>query len=297
MRQLAVKAAVREVTDLGEFTAIAATYDVDRVKDQIIPGAFERTVARWRASGKKIPVHWNHSADAKDIIGAIDPATMREIPGEGLYVAGRLDLQDCQVAREAWRSMRNNAVALSFGYLATKSRTRRDRIRELLEIDLFEITVAPGPANPETRFLSLKAAGQGRVPTDAELRALAKRLRVELPPSRGELRRRSENVALEAARGWQPPPKIRPEPDAKSIPTAAEQHRRLHRLRLGLLMGDHDLEPGREAARPGPTDIQLREQARVLGIPVPRTRRQGDHAVIRAEARAQMLALLRYSDA
>lgn len=229
MRQLAVKAAVREVTDLGEFTAIAATYDVDRVKDQIIPGAFERTVARWRASGQKIPVHCNHSADAKDIIGAIDPATMREIPGEGLYVAGRLDLQDCQVAREAWRSMRNNAVALSFGYLATKSRTRRDRVRELLEIDLFEITVAPGPANPETRFLSLKAAGQDRVPTDAELRAMAKRLRVELPPSRGELRRRSENVALEAALGWQPPPEIPPEPDAKSIPTAAEQRRNVAR--------------------------------------------------------------------
>jgi HK97 family phage prohead protease len=79
--------------------------------DRIVPGAFRRTIARWRASGKKIPVHWNHGPDAKDVIGSIDPVTTREIPGEGLYVAGRLDLQGSHVAREAWRSMKNRAVA------------------------------------------------------------------------------------------------------------------------------------------------------------------------------------------
>jgi hypothetical protein len=55
MQRLAVKAAVSEVTDLGEFEAIAATYDIDRVKDQIVFGAFAKTIAAWRASGKRLP--------------------------------------------------------------------------------------------------------------------------------------------------------------------------------------------------------------------------------------------------
>jgi HK97 family phage prohead protease len=92
MEHLTVKA-VAKATDLGELTAIAATYDIDRAKDQIVPGAFERTIAQWQASGKNLPVHWNHSGAAADIIGAIDPAAMREIPDEGLYVEGKLDLQ------------------------------------------------------------------------------------------------------------------------------------------------------------------------------------------------------------
>src|SRR5215213_11060139 len=130
---------------------------------------------------------------------------MREIRGKGLHVAGRLDLQDSEVAREAWRSMRNNAVALSFGYLATKKRKRADGIQDLLEIDLFEITICPGPANPETRFLSMKAVADRRIPTDAELRVQAKRLGLKPPLSRRELRQ-ADRIALEAALGFEPAP-------------------------------------------------------------------------------------------
>ena len=93
------------------------------------------------------------------------------------HLPRRVGAGESFVAREAWRSMKNNAVALSFGYLATKTRSRRDGIQDLLEIDLFEITVAPGPANPETRFLNLKTAGDGRISTDAELRSEASRAR------------------------------------------------------------------------------------------------------------------------
>src|SRR3954468_3759778 len=47
-------------TDLGEFTAIVAAYTVDRTNERIIPGAFKGTIARWQASGKMIPLHWDH---------------------------------------------------------------------------------------------------------------------------------------------------------------------------------------------------------------------------------------------
>jgi hypothetical protein len=45
----AVEATTRVDSDLGEFSALAATYDVDRVKDRIRFGAFEKTIARWQA--------------------------------------------------------------------------------------------------------------------------------------------------------------------------------------------------------------------------------------------------------
>jgi uncharacterized protein len=161
MEHLSVKA-VATATELDEFTAIAATYDIDRVKDQIAPGAFERTIARWQPSGKNLPVHWNHSGAAADIIGAIDPAAMREIPDEGLCVEGKLDLQHSEVAREAWRSMKNNAVSLSFGYLVTKSRKRRDGIQDLLEIDLFEITRRTGASQPREAVPQSQSGGRAR---------------------------------------------------------------------------------------------------------------------------------------
>jgi hypothetical protein len=79
---------------------------------------------------------------------------------------------------------------------------------------------------------------------------------------------------LEHALGWEPPPKVTPEP-AECIPTAAQQRRRWDRLRLELLTDDLDLE-AIEAARDDPavpTDAELRERAKALGLPVPLPRK------------------------
>jgi uncharacterized protein len=296
VQHLAVKAAVSEVTDLGEFTAIAAAYTVDRVKDRIFPGAFEKTIGQWRASGKRIPLHWDHRGDAANVIGSIVPAATREVE-HGLYVEGKLDLQDSEVARQAWRNMKNNAVSLSFGYAALKTR-KRDGINDLLELDLFEVSIVPHPANPDTRVLSMKAAvAERRLPTDAELRGQATALGIEPPLSRRQLRRRSDELALEQALGWQPPPEVTPEP-AEFVPTAAQQRRRWDRLRLELLTDDLDLE-AIEAARDdpaAPTDAELREQAKALGLPVPPPRQHPDYTAVRAQARREMLTLFEQAD-
>jgi HK97 family phage prohead protease len=148
----AVETTARVHQDLGEFSAYGATYDVDRVKDRIRFGAFEKTIARWQASGKRIPLHWTHRGEATYVIGSVDPARMREVADVGLHVEGKLDLEDSEVARDAWRSMKDNRVGLSFGYLTVKSR-RRGGINDLLELDLYEISIAPGPINPQTRIL------------------------------------------------------------------------------------------------------------------------------------------------
>ena len=168
MQHLTIKAAAT-ATDRGHFTAIAATWALDRQGDQIRRGAFAATIKDWRKSHKMLPLHWNHSGEAANVIGWVDPASMREAD-EGLYVRGQLDLEESATAREAWRSMKNNSVSLSFGYVVTKSKDREDGVRELLGIDLFEVSIVPHPANADTRFVSLKAASAADV-ADADWQA------------------------------------------------------------------------------------------------------------------------------
>jgi HK97 family phage prohead protease len=143
-------------TDLGEFTALAAAYSVDRTNERILPGAFKGTIERWQESGKQIPVHWDHMGDAKNVIGAVDPAFMRETD-DGLVVKGQLDLDESEIAREAWRSMKKNRIGLSFGYLVTAHGKAKDGVLELKALDLFEVSITPAPVNPDTRFIDMKS--------------------------------------------------------------------------------------------------------------------------------------------
>jgi HK97 family phage prohead protease len=82
------------------------------------PGAFATTIAAWAARGRPIPLHWNHqSSDPADIIGTVDPGSMRET-AKGLVVEAELDLEKSARAREAWRLVKADSVGVSFGYAA-----------------------------------------------------------------------------------------------------------------------------------------------------------------------------------
>src|SRR5262245_12602656 len=77
---------------------------------------------------------------------------------QGLVVGGQLDLERSAKAREAWRVMRSGSLGLSFGYLAEDSKPRAGgKGRDLIRLDLFEITLTSMPANGETRVLSMKS--------------------------------------------------------------------------------------------------------------------------------------------
>jgi HK97 family phage prohead protease len=146
-------------TDRGEFSAIVSTYDVDRQGDVVARGAFSKTREDWKSAGRMIPLHWDHSSEPEDIVGYVDPSDMEETRA-GLTVHGKVDLET-ERGREAWRLLKANSVGFSFGYLATKTHDRDDGVRVLDEIDIFEVTITPSPANNRTRVLGLKSAGNG----------------------------------------------------------------------------------------------------------------------------------------
>jgi HK97 family phage prohead protease len=240
--------------DRGHFSAIAACWTLDRANEQIQPGAFKRTIDRWQRSMRQIPLHYEHKSDPAFVIGTVSPASMRETR-EGLFCEGKLGLDESEVAREVWRSMKADALALSFGFLTVKSFDRADGVRELIEIDLFEVSVTPAPMNDDTRFLSLKAMAPP-VPS-AQLRRRFYELQLEMAmagvpdvqpepkddgPSAKDLRRRSFELGLENAFGGPLPPP----PDRKAI--AREQRQRTE---------------------------ELRQRCRELGVKVPERKRKG----------------------
>jgi hypothetical protein len=65
--------------------------------------------------------------------------------------------------------MKDNAVSLSFGFLAKDTFKRADGIQELREIDLFEISITPAPANSDTRILSTKSTDPTEPGSEAQL--------------------------------------------------------------------------------------------------------------------------------
>jgi HK97 family phage prohead protease len=221
-----VKAATRTDTDLGQFTAIAAAYTLDRDRERIVPGAFEKSLAAWRERDRPIPLHWSHLGDPQYIIGEVDPHAAREI-AEGLFVKGRVDIDHSDVAREAWRLVKSGTVGLSFGFLGRKGPEKRDGTREIVEIDLYEVSLTPAPANPDTRILSFKSTDPPVETTEPESEPVdpeLERIRIEerdhyltllggpMPlddalerehkRAMRDLRRQCDRMRLEAALGW-----------------------------------------------------------------------------------------------
>jgi HK97 family phage prohead protease len=228
LERKAIKTASRVTTDLGEFSALAATWSEDRDGDQIVRGAFRKSIEHWRSSAKRIPLHWNHSPDPDNIIGSVYPASMRET-AEGLFVRGKLDLENSEVARKVWPRMKDSAVSLSFGFLATDTCKRTDGIQELREIDLYEISIVSAPANPDTRILSVKS-------TDREEPELEPRPRV-LSPEYDRIRSEARAQMLTLLGG------SRPSSDPQSVLERDEKRqvrelrRECDRMRLEMSLG------------------------------------------------------------
>jgi phage head maturation protease len=74
-----------------------------------------------------------------------------------LEIRARFDLDD-PVARKADRLVRTGAIkALSIGYTVRGWRRARDSVRELLDVDLHEVSLVMNPANERALILAVKA--------------------------------------------------------------------------------------------------------------------------------------------
>ena len=140
----------------GLFAArISAFGNEDLNGERVLKGAFKRTIQAFKDAGKMIPVVWSHQHNQLPI-GEVDPNDMVETE-RGLDVAGKLFLADPN-ALEVWKSMRRGLItAWSFAFTPTKERVGDDGVREIIDLDLFEVGPTLIGANPQAQTLALKA--------------------------------------------------------------------------------------------------------------------------------------------
>lgn len=127
---------------MTRFAGYAAVFDrVDRGGDVIRRGAFARAEARF-ADGERLPVLWGH--DRARPIGRVE--TLAE-DAQGLRIVGRLTAAVPVVA----------GAGLSFGYRIR--RLTEGTNRELLDLDLVEVSVVNEPMQPLARVHAVTEQG------------------------------------------------------------------------------------------------------------------------------------------
>jgi HK97 family phage prohead protease len=157
MDHLLLKAATT-VTEEGVFEAVISTATIDRELDIVEPQAMVDALQKWVASGKKVPLRWNHGTEPEHIIGHIDPGTARVVDGE-VAVAGFVD-QTAKLGGDAWRLVKSGTLGFSFGYLITDGTKRKGGGRHITGMDVFEVTATHAPMNGDTRVLGWKSAAE-----------------------------------------------------------------------------------------------------------------------------------------
>lgn len=123
-------------TSLGEFAEV------------IRPGAFTRTLAAPTAAN--IRAIYEH--DSKSLLGRVGASTLR-LREDDKGLAFELDLPDTTLGRDLGELVKRGDVAgCSFGFLPVKDTWLNGPmpLRELRDVDLFEVTLTASPAYPET---------------------------------------------------------------------------------------------------------------------------------------------------
>ncbi len=119
----------------------------DRGGDMVLPGAYAASLKRLAARGDKVRMLWQH--DPAQPIGVWDD--VRE-DTRGLYVSGRL-LPDVARARDASVLLAAGALdGLSIGYRTLRAEKLPQGGRNLVEVELWEVSLVTFPMQVEARL-------------------------------------------------------------------------------------------------------------------------------------------------
>jgi len=142
---------LKSLQEDGSFSGYASVFNnVDLHGEVVLPGAFGGSLKGWSRLGKMPKMLWQH--DASQPIGAW---TKMVEDGYGLYVGGKIMLS-AEKGREAYEFLKCGAVdGLSIGYNVVRS-LKKGRARELVELDLQEVSLVTFAANPKARIERFK---------------------------------------------------------------------------------------------------------------------------------------------
>ena len=109
MEHATFKAVTTTTTDLGQFEAVISTSAIDREGDIVEPAAMVDALQAWN---RPIPLDWNHSTDPEDIVGHVNPESVKAV-GDEVMADGEVDL-DTERGRHVWRLMKRRSIGFSF---------------------------------------------------------------------------------------------------------------------------------------------------------------------------------------
>lgn len=134
--------------DAGIFEGYASVFNgLDSYNDTILPGAYKKTLEN---RTKDIAMLFNHSAYRQDMPSRIGKWLSMAEDDKGLYVKGQLALGH-PTADAVYSSMRWGTIdGLSIGY-AAKQFEMVENVRNLKEIDLYEVSIVDFPADGAAR--------------------------------------------------------------------------------------------------------------------------------------------------
>lgn len=141
----------------GYFEAVVSVFgNVDLQGDRVMPGAFSKSIDKWKKSGDPIPIIWSHEwGDPFAHIGFADPNLAEEI-AQGLKLVGHFDVHK-PFAKQVYDLVKERRVKeWSFAYDVEDERTAQDRANELLVLDIIEAGPTLKGANPDTVTLGVK---------------------------------------------------------------------------------------------------------------------------------------------
>jgi len=145
---------IKEVTDSGKFTGYGSIFgELDFGGDIVAAGAFADSLAETKKKNRKIPALWQHKSS--EPIGVYDDISE---DSQGLWVEGRLLVNEVQKAKEAHALMREGAVTgLSIGYGTKEYSMNTDTWeRTLIKVDLYEVSPVTFPMLDSARIDAVK---------------------------------------------------------------------------------------------------------------------------------------------
>ncbi|MDP2446599.1 HK97 family phage prohead protease [Pseudomonas sp.] len=160
-KHLAAAFRVKSIGDDGTFSGYGSVFDVvDSYSDVVHRGAFAASLKEWAKKGGFPAMLWQHKFDEP-----LGPYTRMEEDEHGLYLEGRLLIDDDPLARRAHAHLKAGSLTgLSIGYSIPPGGGRWDSdagIYHLTQVDLWEVSLVTFPANDAARVETVKNALQG----------------------------------------------------------------------------------------------------------------------------------------
>jgi HK97 family phage prohead protease len=203
----------KAVSDAGVIEGYASVFgNVDSYGEVVEPGAFAESLVKSQRTGRKIKMLYQH--DPHQPIGVWDDLAE---DGKGLWVKGRLLIEESPKAREVHGLLKQSALdGLSIGYRTIKAEPKPGKpgVTSLVKLDLLENSIVTFAANERARVEVVKSIlDAGALPTVREFEGLLREA--------GFSKAKAVAIAATAT------PHLRGEPEGEAD-NAAEFIKRLH---------------------------------------------------------------------